>query len=81
LIEKQMKIGNHIREKKKVKEDNRRRVKSVQNQRSEVQIAMPLKTKVYGGLQFDMDNSTQRSSFSNTNAMTVNSNVKSFKRG
>jgi hypothetical protein len=26
LIERQIKIGNHIREKKKVKEDNRRRV-------------------------------------------------------
>lgn len=50
LIEKQMKIGNHIREKKKVKEENKRRVHSVKNQRSDVQMSVPLKTKVYGGL-------------------------------
>lgn len=58
LIEKQMKIGNHIREKKRVKEENKRRVQSVKNVRSDEQMSLPLKTKVYGGLQFDMDAST-----------------------
>jgi hypothetical protein len=53
-----MKIGNHIREKKKIKEDNKRRVQSVKNQRTDDQMSLPLKTKVYGGLQFDMDLST-----------------------
>ena len=53
LIEKQMKIGNHLRDKKKVTEDNRRKVHSVKCSRSDDIMSQPLKTKVYGGLSFE----------------------------
>lgn len=43
-------------------------------------MSLPLKTKVYGGLQFDMDLSTQRSS-NPANVMSQMSDAKSFKKG
>ena len=75
-----MKIGNHIREKKKAKEENKRKVQSVKNMRSNEQMSVPLGTKVYGGLQFDMDNSTQQSSHP-ANPMSQFSDAKTFKKG
>jgi hypothetical protein len=53
-----MKIGKIVRDKKKQKDENKRRVQSVKTARQDEQMSFPLKTKVYGGLQFDMDMST-----------------------
>ena len=63
LIEKQMKIGNHIRDKKHVKELNKKKVQTVKNSKIEDQMALPITTKqIDGGMLLDADLSTQRSS-------------------
>lgn len=49
LIDKQMKIGNHLRQLKKVKMENRTKVAHIKKLKAEDQLAQPLKTKVYGG--------------------------------
>lgn len=61
LIEKQMKVGLHIRDKKKSKDVNKKKVATVKQSKQEDQMALPLKTKVYGGFEEGEDNSTQRS--------------------
>lgn len=61
LIEKQMKMGNHIRALKKNKEENKKKVTAIKLAKAEDQMALPLKTKVYGGFE-QSDISTQRSS-------------------
>jgi len=48
--------------------------------RSNEQMSVPLGTKVYGGLQFDMDNSTQQSSHP-ANPMSQFSDAKTIKKG
>ena len=61
LIEKQMKIGNHIRDKKHMKDQNKKKVLTVKNAKADDQI--PIQTKQFGGmLDLDQDVSTQRSS-------------------
>ena len=63
LIEKQMKIGNHIRDKKKVKEYNKKKVQTVKNSKVDEQMALPITTKqIDGSMLMDADVSTQRSS-------------------
>lgn len=52
-----MKIGNNIRDRKKVKEDNKRKVQSVKTTRVNDTMSKPLKTKVYGVPHFDLDSS------------------------
>jgi len=81
-----MKIGNIVRNNKKKKEDNKRRVQSVKTARQDEQMSFPLKTKVYGGLQFDMDMSTQRSSAQGVgphfmSKMSNNVDMNNMKRG
>lgn len=44
-----MKIGNHLRQLKKVKMENRTKVAHIKKLKAEDQLAQPLKTKVYGG--------------------------------
>jgi hypothetical protein len=43
-------VGNHLRDKKRLKEDNKRKVQSVKKQKNDETMSIPLKTKVYGGL-------------------------------
>lgn len=54
LIEKQIKIGNHIRDKKRIMEENRKKVHSVKSARNDEMMSQALKTKVYGGMSFDV---------------------------
>lgn len=51
LIEKQMKVGQHLKNKKGIRLDNKKRVAAVQSARNSDQVAIPLKTKVYGGFE------------------------------
>ena len=60
LIERQMKIGNHLKQVKKVKKDNKEKVAQIKRTKAEDQLAMPLKTKVYEA-QMLFDESTQYS--------------------
>lgn len=63
LIEKQMKIGNHIRDKKARKEGNKKKVLTMKNQKAEEQMALPITTKqIDGSMLLEADLSTQRSS-------------------
>lgn len=63
LIEKQMKIGNHIRDKKHIKDVNKKKVQTVKNSKIDEQMALPITTKqIDGGMLMDADLSTQRSS-------------------
>ena len=63
LIEKQMKVGNHIRDKKKMKEINKKKVQTVKLNKESDQMALPITTKqIDGGMLLDPDVSTQRSS-------------------
>lgn len=45
LIEKQMKIGNHIRDKKARKETNKRKVMTIKSSKVDEQMALPITTK------------------------------------
>ena len=63
LIEKQMKIGNHIRDKKYVKDVNKKKVQTVKTSKADEQMALPITTKqIDGSMLMDADLSTQRSS-------------------
>jgi hypothetical protein len=53
-----MKIGNHMRQLKKVKMENKTKVAQIKKMKAEDQLAMPLKTKVYGGFNEAFDAST-----------------------
>ena len=55
MIEKQIKIGNHLRQVKKTKMENRKKVATVKRNKESEQLAVPLKTKLYGGLEFPND--------------------------
>lgn len=45
LIEKQMKIGNHLRDVRKIKMDNKKKVQKVKNSKADEQMALPITTK------------------------------------
>ena len=63
LIEKQMKIGNHIRDKHRAEELNKKKVQTIKNAKIEEQMALPITTKqIDGGMLANPDLSTQRSS-------------------
>lgn len=53
-----MKIGNHMRQLKKVKMENKTKVAQIKKMKAEDQLALPLKTKVYGGFNEAFDAST-----------------------
>ena len=58
-----MKVGNHIRDKKKMKEVNKKKVQTVKLNKESDQMALPITTKqIDGGMLLDPDVSTQRSS-------------------
>lgn len=82
LIEKQMKIGNHIRDKKTRKDDNKKKVLVIKSAKADEQMALPITTKqIDGAMLMDADVSTQRSS---THAFYSESAAKpgfSLKRG
>ena len=62
LIEKQMKIGNHRREVRKVKTENKRKVQRVKNSKVDEQMALPITTKqIDGGMLLEAELSTQMS--------------------
>lgn len=49
LIDNQLKVGYHIKMQKKLKSDNRRKADNVKQQKKEDQLAVALRTKIYGG--------------------------------
>ena len=58
-----MKIGNHIRDKKHVKDANKKKVQTVKTSKADEQMALPITTKqIDGSMLMDADISTQRSS-------------------
>ena len=58
-----MKVGNHIRDKKHIKDGNKKKVQIVKNSKIEDQMALPITTKqIDGGMLLDPEVSTQRSS-------------------
>ena len=58
-----MKVGNHIRDKKKIKDINKKKVQNVKMNKESDQMALPITTKqIDGGMLLDPDVSTQRSS-------------------
>ena len=58
-----MKIGNHIRDKKHVKETNKRKVDKLKHAKGDEQMALPITTKqIDGTMLMEPDASTQRSS-------------------
>ena len=50
-----MKVGNHLRQVKKTKQDNKRKVAAIKKSKESEQLAVPLKTKVYGGFEVPHD--------------------------
>ena len=55
-----MKIGNHMRQLKKVKMENKTKVAQIKKMKAEDQLALPLKTKVYGGFNEAFDASSKK---------------------
>ena len=55
LIEKQMKIGNHLRDKKKTKDVNKKIVDARKAAKTDELMALPITTKQIDGMLFDQD--------------------------
>ena len=54
-----MKIGNHLRDVRKIKMDNKKKVQKVKNSKADEQMALPITTKqIDGGMLLDADVST-----------------------
>ena len=54
-----MKVGNHIRDKKKIKDINKKKVQNVKMNKESDQMALPITTKqIDGGMLLDPDVST-----------------------
>lgn len=51
LIDNQLKVGYHIKTQKKLKMDNKRKADHIKQSKKEDQLAVALRTKVYGGFQ------------------------------
>ena len=63
LIEKQMKIGNHIRDKKARKDANKKKVMTLKSNKVDDQMALPITTKqIDGSMLIDAEMSTHQSS-------------------
>lgn len=59
LIEKQMKIGQHLKHQKRMRTDCRKKVNAVVHARTNDQYAVPVKAKLFGGFETpDHDAST-----------------------
>ena len=62
LIEKQMKIGNHMRDVRRIRDDNRKKVQRAKAAKDNEQMALPITTKqIDGGVLLEADLSTQLS--------------------
>ena len=61
-----MKVGNHLRQVKKTKIDNRLKVAAVKKNKESEQLAVPLKIKVYGGFEMPQEDDGGSTAFSNS---------------